>query len=58
MDKWDLLKEQQYKQLNDIFEDIDLSDDEHKYLEWLFKYDFETREVFLSIFSKLKNGKK
>lgn len=58
VDKWDLLKEKQYKQLQEIFKDIDLSDSERKYLEWLWKWDFETREVFLSIFLKLKNGKK
>lgn len=58
MDKLDLLMKKQYKQLKEIFKDIDLSDNERKYLEWLFKWDFETRENSLSIFLKLKNSNK
>jgi len=58
MDKWDLLMKEQDKQLKEIFKDLNLTDDESRYLKWLWKNDIETREVFLSIFLKLKNSKK
>lgn len=58
MDKWDLLMKEQDKQLKEIFKDLNLTEDESRYLKWLWKNDIETREVFLSIFLKLKNIKK
>lgn len=56
MDKWDELKEKQYKELEKIFEDIELTEEEWQYLNWLWKFDFETRGIFISIFKKLKVG--
>lgn len=57
MDKWDILKQKQDKELNKIFEDIELTEDEHRYINWLWKFDIETRSVFLGILKKLKNCK-
>lgn len=56
MDKWDELKEKQYKELEKIFEDIELTEEEWQYLNWLWKFDFETRGIFISIFKKLKGS--
>jgi hypothetical protein len=56
MDKWDLIM--QDKRLKEIFKDIDLTQDEYKYLKWLWKWDWETRDTFVSIFLKLKNSGK
>lgn len=56
MDKLDLTI--QDKRLKEIFKNIDLNDSEIKYLEWLWKWDCETRNTFISIFLKLKNSKK
>jgi hypothetical protein len=55
MNNEDLLKQEQDEELKKVFKDIDLEEDEIKYLNWLWKWDFETKSVFLSIFKKLKN---
>lgn len=56
MDKMDLIL--QDERLGEIFKDIDLTDNEKRYLKWLWKWDYETRDTFVSIFLKLKNGGK
>lgn len=57
MDKWDMVKQKQDEELKKVFADIELTGDEHRYLNWLWKFDIETRSVFLSIFKKLKDCK-
>lgn len=57
MDKWDIVKQKQDEELKKIFEGIELTEDEQRYLKWLWKFDIETRSVFLGIFKKLKDCK-
>lgn len=56
MDKWDIVKQKQDEELKKIFEGVELTEDEQSYLKWLWKFDIETRSVFLGIFKKLKGG--
>jgi len=47
------LQQERYDKMISAMPDIDLSDNEQRYLMWLAGWDGETQEVFTGLFGKL-----
>lgn len=44
------------ERISEVLEDINLTEREERYLEWLSRMDGETVEVFAELFEKIKNA--